>query len=171
MKKIVILFFVLLVLITFKWSHITVALSCAPSKPLQDEYNLSTTVFMGTALTSNSESLKVNFQIKTIWKGSSDSIANGIIISDMWKDIKAGQDYLMFVNNREGQSEVNLCGNSMLWSEVVQEQINEFGTGQIIEQPIAEEEISDGKNLWLIGVIIIVIGGVLTIFFRFRKQK
>jgi hypothetical protein len=59
------------------------ALSCVPPNPIIDEYNNSTIVFLGTALNSNAEGTNVDFQVKTIWKGSSNIIAEGIIVSNM----------------------------------------------------------------------------------------
>jgi hypothetical protein len=85
--------------------------------------------------------------------------------------IEEGEDYLMFVNNRGGKLEANICGNSMLSSEVNQQQIIGFGSGQIIEEPIAKKDNNGGKDFWLIGLIFIVIGGILTVSFRFRKQR
>jgi hypothetical protein len=59
-------------------------------------------------------------------------IEKGIYVSDMWEKIESGQDYLIFASQREGHLEANSCGNSKLWSEVNQAQINELGTGELI---------------------------------------
>ncbi|NRF94085.1 hypothetical protein HQN89_24480 [Paenibacillus frigoriresistens] len=118
-----------------------------------------------TALNSNTAKydLSVVFSVKTLWKGDTDIIEKGIFVGDMWKEIKAGQDYLIFASQREEHLEANLCGNSKLWSEVSQEQINELGTGK----PIIEQLVKNGNHLyWFIfGFLIIAIGGYIIIRF------
>ncbi|MCY9696959.1 hypothetical protein [Paenibacillus alginolyticus] len=124
MRKTILALFVIC-LFSFKLNEPVSALSCAPPKSIKEELANSTVVFMGTALNSNTAKydLSVVFSVKTLWKGDTDIIEKGIFVGDMWKEIKAGQDYLIFASQREGHLEANLCGNSKLWSEVSQEQI------------------------------------------------
>lgn len=172
MKKNILALFVIYLLFSFKLNETVSALSCAPPNSIKEEFANSTVVFMGTALNSNTAkyNLTVHFSVKTLWKGSTDIIEKGIFVGDMWKEIKAGQDYLIFASQREGHLEANLCGNSKLWSEVSQEQINELGTGK----PIIEQSMKNGNQLYwfMFGFLIIAIGGYLLIrFYRSQKQE
>lgn len=139
------------------------ALSCAHPKSVKEEFANSTVMFMGTALNSNTVkyNFTVVFSVKTLWKGSTDIFEKGIFVGNMWKEIKEGQDYLIFASQREGHLEANICGNSKHWSEVSQKQINELDTGNpIIEQPVKNRN----QLYWLMfGFLIIAIGGYLLI--------
>ncbi|WP_068666337.1 hypothetical protein [Paenibacillus oryzisoli] len=127
---------------------------------------------MGTALNSNTlnYNFTVAFSVKTLWKGSADRIEKGILVGNMWKDIKTGQDYLIFASQRDGHLEANICGNSKEWSEVSQKQVNGLGTGK----PIFELS-GKNKNLfqWFVFVtFLLAIGGYLLIrYYRERRMR
>jgi hypothetical protein len=173
MRKVISVFFVLYLFINFSFIQTSMALSCAPPRPNQDEFRDSSIVFVGTANNSNTDKAVVNFRVKTIWKGNTDNIQKGIFVSNMWMEIKEGQDYLIYANERDGQLEANLCGNSMLWTNVNQEQLNEnFGIGQIIEQQANEKRQMNMNLFWLLSGVFVVLGGMIVILWnRKRYQK
>jgi hypothetical protein len=172
MQKFISILFVLCLLVNFSFTKPAMALSCAKAAPIKDEFKKSSIVFMGTALNSNIDTPKVNFHVKTIWKGSMNDIQEGVFLSNMWMEVKAGQNYLLYATNRDGQLEVNICGNSQLWSDVNPKQfIEEFGTGQFIEQEETEKEQQNRNLFWLIsGVLVLVVGIGVTIRYRCRQE-
>ncbi|NOU89017.1 hypothetical protein GC102_25185 [Paenibacillus sp. LMG 31460] len=171
MRKFILALFVICLMFSFKLNEPVSALSCAHPKSIKEEIANSAVVFMGTALNSNTVKydFTVVFSVKTLWKGSTDIIENGISVGNMWKEIKAGQDYLIFASQREGHLEANICGNSKDWSEVSQKQINELDTGK----PIIEQSLKNRNQLYwfMFGFLIIAIGGYLLIrYYRFRRM-
>ncbi|GAA3411354.1 hypothetical protein ACFFNY_19840 [Paenibacillus hodogayensis] len=170
MNKIVLAIIVLLVLIQVGEPGTAHALSCVPPKSLKEEYDASALVFRGEVLRTNTANRKAEFEVKTIWKGSKEQIGEGIQVSDMWKSLKDGQDYIVFASGSEGQWVANICGNSRLWSELRPEQIAQLGTG--IEAVPAEAR-GTGKavsGLWLIAVVILA-GGAAAALVRYRSGR
>jgi len=172
MRRFILALFSLCLLICFKLSEPASALSCASPKSIKEELANSTVVFMGTALNPNAANynVTVNFSAKTLWKGSTKDIEKGIIVSNMWKEIKAGEDYLIFASLRDGRVEANLCGNSKLLSEVSQEQTNDLGKGKLI----IKSPVKNGNQLyWFVfSLFIIVVGSyVLIQFYHSRRKK
>lgn len=169
MRKCMLALFGLCLLISFKLPEPVSALSCATPKPVKEEVAKSTLVFMGTAVNTNiaKYDMAVAFRVKTLWKGNPELIGKGIVVGDMWMEIKAGHDYLIFATQREGRLEANICGNSKLWSEVSQEQANELGKGeQILEQPVENRNLI---YLFILGFLIVVI--VPIAFYRSRRNR
>lgn len=169
MRKIVLALFALCLLFSFKLNEPVSALSCAPPQSIKEEFANSTIVIMGTALNSNTAKYDwtVTFRVKSLWKGSTDIIEKGILVGDMWRKIEPGQDYIIFASQREEHLEANLCGNSKLWSEVSQAQINELGSVELIP-------VKNGNQLYwfMFCFLVLSFGGYVVIrVYRFRRKQ
>jgi hypothetical protein len=157
------------------------ACSCIPSPPVQEELERVSAVFSGKVLeikedsSSNTEPLKVTFQVNRTWKGVNEtelSIYTGRDSAGCGYSFKVNESYLVYAIESEGKLITGLCSLTKELSSA-EEDLSIIGEGN---EP-TNTTSKDGKNdyttdatTWIILFAVCVIGLVL-VFFQSRKNS
>lgn len=97
------------------------ALSCAEPRHPAEEMGYSAMVFKGRLIAESDDKLK--FDVFKVWKGSIGTQL--VLYQNFWTEFVPGKEYIVFAGVEDGKLRPQLCGNTGIASEAVENQLGE----------------------------------------------
>lgn len=159
------------------------ACSCVSERTVQENRELSDSVFEGVAITvkdssssmlqSSTDPIKASFQVNKVWKGQVTPRIEVITVAGSAScgfNFKEGERYLVFAEKTAKSLEVNLCNGTVLHS-AAGDQLSALGGGSIPPQQDGLDQQSSGQIAkYAIGVLLLAFIFVI-LFILYRKRQ